>query len=69
MVNNYMEILKGETILAKVADQVGMESYEEVLDTLEVSNPENTETYFCKFRNNRSRIISTNCFFGYFYVY
>lgn len=43
MVNNYMEILKGETILAKVADQVGMESYEEVLDTLEVSNPENTE--------------------------
>lgn len=43
MVNNYMEILKGETILAKVADQVGMESYEEVLDTLTVSNPENTE--------------------------
>lgn len=43
MVNNYMEILKGETILAKVADQVGMESYSEVLDTLTVSNPENTE--------------------------
>lgn len=43
MVNNYMEILKGETILAKVADQVGMESYEEVLNTLTVSNPENTE--------------------------
>lgn len=43
MVNNYMEILKGETILAKVADQVGMESYSEVLDTLTISNPENTE--------------------------
>ena len=43
MVNNYMEILKGETILAKVADQVGMEDYEEVLDTLTISNPENTE--------------------------
>lgn len=43
MVNNYMEILKGETILAKVADQVGMKSYEEVLDTLTISNPENTE--------------------------
>lgn len=43
MVNNYMEILKGETILAKVADQVRMESYEEVLDTLTISNPENTE--------------------------
>lgn len=43
MVNNYMEILKGETILAKVADQVGMESYEKVLNTLTVSNPENTE--------------------------
>lgn len=43
MVNNYMEILKGETILAKVADQVGMESCAEVLNTLTVSNPENTE--------------------------
>lgn len=43
MVNNYMEILKGETILAKVADQVGMESYEDVFDTLTISNPENTE--------------------------
>ena len=43
MVNNYMEILKGETILAKVADQAGMESYSEVLDTLTISNPENTE--------------------------
>lgn len=43
MVNNYMEILKGETILAKVADQIGMESYGEVLDTLTISNPENTE--------------------------
>ena len=38
-----MEILKGETILAKVADQAGMESYSEVLDTLTISNPENTE--------------------------
>ena len=43
MVNNYMEILKGETILAKVAKQVGLESYEEVLDTLSITNPENTE--------------------------
>lgn len=43
MVNNYMEILKGETILAKVADQVGMESYEEVLDTITVTNPTDTE--------------------------
>lgn len=43
MVNNYMEILKGETILAKVADQVGMDSYEEVLDTITVTNPTDTE--------------------------
>ena len=43
MVNNYMEILKGETILAKVAKQVGLESYEEVQDTLTITNPENTE--------------------------
>ena len=43
MVNNYMEILKGETILAKVAKQVGLESYEEVQDALTITNPENTE--------------------------
>lgn len=43
MVNNYMEILKGETILAKVAKQVGLESYEEVQKTLTITNPENTE--------------------------
>ena len=43
MVNNYMEILKGETILAKVANQVGMDSYEEVLDTITVTNPTDTE--------------------------
>lgn len=43
MVNNYMEILKGETILAKVADQVGMDDYESVLSTLTVSNPADTE--------------------------
>lgn len=43
MVNNYMEILKGETILAKVAKQVGLESYEEIQDTLTITNPENTE--------------------------
>lgn len=43
MVNNYMEILKGETILTKVATQVGLESYEEVKNTLTISNPENTE--------------------------
>lgn len=43
MVNNYMEILKGETILAKVAKQVGLESYEEVQNTLTITNPEETE--------------------------
>ena len=43
MVNNYMEILKGETILTKVAKQVGLESYEEIQDTLTITNPENTE--------------------------
>lgn len=43
MVNNYMEILKGETILAKVANQVGMENYEDVLDTITITNPTNTE--------------------------
>ena len=43
MVNNYMEILKGETILAKVAKQVGLESYEEVQGALTITNPENTE--------------------------
>lgn len=43
MVNNYMEILKGETILAKVAKQVGLESYGEVQGALTITNPENTE--------------------------
>lgn len=43
MVNNYMEILKGETILTKVAKQVGLESYEEVQHALTITNPENTE--------------------------
>lgn len=43
MVNNYMEILKGETILTKVADQVGLESFEEVQDSLTITNPANTQ--------------------------
>lgn len=43
MVNNYMEILKGETILAKVAKQVGLESFEQVQSSLTISNPENTQ--------------------------
>ncbi len=43
MVNNYMEILKGETILAKVAKQVGLESFEEVQNSLTITNPENTQ--------------------------
>lgn len=43
MVNNYMEILKGETILAKVAKQVGLESYEDIQAALTIINPENTE--------------------------
>ncbi|MBM6810015.1 capsular biosynthesis protein [Faecalitalea cylindroides] len=43
MVNNYMEILKGETILAKVANQVGLDSFEEVQSALNITNPENTE--------------------------
>lgn len=38
-----MEILKGETILSKVAKQVGLESYEEVQSALTITNPENTE--------------------------
>lgn len=43
MVNNYMEILKGETILTKVADQVGLESFEEVQDSLTITNPVDTQ--------------------------
>lgn len=43
MVNNYMEILKGEAILAKVADQVGLKSFEEVQDTLTITNPTSTQ--------------------------
>lgn len=43
MVNNYMEILKGETILAKVADQVGLESFEEVQSAMTITNPTNTQ--------------------------
>lgn len=43
MVNNYMEILKSETILTKVANQIGVESCEEVQNTLTITNPENTE--------------------------
>lgn len=43
MVNNYMEILKGETILAKVADQVGLDSFEEVQSAMTITNPTNTQ--------------------------
>lgn len=43
MVNNYMEILKGETILSKVAKQIGVESYEKIQNVLSITNPENTE--------------------------
>lgn len=43
MVNNYMEILKGETILSKVASQVGLESFVEVQGALTITNPTNTQ--------------------------
>lgn len=43
MVNNYMEILKGEAITSKVAENVGLDSYEEVLDSLTISNATDTE--------------------------
>lgn len=43
MVNNYMEILKSETIMTKVANQIGVKSCEEVQNTLTITNPENTE--------------------------
>lgn len=43
MVNNYMEILKGETILSKVAKQVGMENYKDVLESMDISNAQDTE--------------------------
>lgn len=43
MVNNYMEILKGEAITSKVAENVGLDTYEEVLGTLEITNATDTE--------------------------
>ncbi len=43
MVNNYMQILQGETITAQVAEKVGLEDYKEVLDTLTISNATDTE--------------------------
>lgn len=43
MVNNYMEILKGETILSKVADEVGLESFEEVQSSITITNPDSTQ--------------------------
>lgn len=43
MVNNYMEILKGETILDKVAAGVGLESFEEVQNAITITNPTSTQ--------------------------
>lgn len=43
MVNNYMEMLKGENILSAVASNLKLSSYEEVLNSLTISNAENTE--------------------------
>ena len=43
MVNNYMEILKGEAITSKVADKVNLDSYKDVLNSLTITNATDTE--------------------------
>lgn len=46
MVNNYMEILKGENILSKVADQLDLANYSIVKNSISVSNPSNSELIY-----------------------
>lgn len=43
MVNNYMEILKGENILSKVAEQLEISNFAIVKGSISVSNPTNSE--------------------------
>lgn len=43
MVNNYIQILQGETITAEVAEKVGLDNYQAVLSTLKISNATDTE--------------------------
>lgn len=43
MVNNYMEIIKGESVLSQVAEKLNITSVSELKGQVSVSNPENTE--------------------------
>lgn len=43
MINNYMEIIKGENNLSKVAEAVGVDNYMTVKNSLSVSNTTNTQ--------------------------
>lgn len=43
LVNNYMEILKGETILTKVADSLEVDNVDMIKNSLKVSNKPDTE--------------------------
>ena len=43
MVNNYMSLMQGETILSKVADELNIENVEEVKNSLSITNVNETE--------------------------
>ena len=43
MVNNYIEMLQGETILIEVAKAVGEDNFQTVKNSLSISNPSNSE--------------------------
>ena len=43
MVNNYVSLMQGETILSKVADELNIENVEEVKNSLSITNVNETE--------------------------
>lgn len=52
MVNNYISLIQGETILSQVADQLGIEDVKEVKDSLSVSNLTETEIIVVEAKTN-----------------
>ena len=48
MVNNYMSLMQGETVLSKVADNLNIEDVEEVKKSLSVTNLNETEIIIVK---------------------
>ena len=48
MVNNYMSLMQGETVLSKVADNLNIEDVEEIKKSLSVTNLNETEIIIVK---------------------